>query len=43
MTAAIGFPTLRLIRHAIGGFSVPNTTLGSTHEIDPKTLLVLFA
>ena len=43
MTAAIGFPTLRLIRHAIGGFSVPNTTLGSTHEIDPKTLPALFA
>ena len=43
MTAAIGFPTLRLVRHAIGGFSVPNTTLGSTHEIDPKTLPALFA
>lgn len=35
MTAAVGFPTLRLIRTAIGGISLGNLEPGATREIDP--------
>ncbi len=35
MTAKVGFPTLRLIRAAIGGVSVNGLPLGTWREIDP--------
>ena len=41
MTAAIGLPTLRLIRYAIGPFSLLSHPLlpGEWHELDPKAWL----
>ncbi|HRE16062.1 MAG TPA: pseudouridine synthase [Rhodocyclaceae bacterium] len=34
MTAAVGFPTLRLVRYAIGGVSLDGLPLGEWREID---------
>ena len=34
MTARVGFPTLRLVRAAIGGVSVAGLKLGAWREID---------
>ncbi len=36
MTAKVGFPTLRLIRAAIGGVRVAGLTPGQWREIDPR-------
>jgi 23S rRNA pseudouridine2457 synthase len=36
MTAKVGFPTLRLVRAAIGGVSVENLQLGEWREIDAR-------
>jgi 23S rRNA pseudouridine2457 synthase len=35
MTAKVGFPTLRLIRAAIGGVTVEGLALGMWREISP--------
>jgi len=35
MTAAVGFPTLRLIRYAIGPYTLDNTQLGHWNYIEP--------
>ncbi|WP_421854760.1 pseudouridine synthase [Marinomonas sp.] len=35
MTAAVGFPTLRLIRYAIGPYTLENTTVGQWNFIEP--------
>lgn len=35
MTAAVGFPTLRLIRYAIGPYTLDNTPVGHWHHIEP--------
>jgi len=35
MTAAVGFPTLRLIRYAIGPYTLENTPIGQWHHIEP--------
>ena len=35
MTAAVGFPTLRLIRYAIGPYTLENTTVGQWRHVDP--------
>jgi 23S rRNA pseudouridine2457 synthase len=37
MTAHVGFPTLRLVRAAIGRLSVANLKLGEWREIDPAS------
>lgn len=36
MTAAVGFPTLRLIRYAIGPYNLDNTPVGKWHYISPS-------
>lgn len=36
MTAKVGFPTLRLIRHAIGGMTLEDLPPGQWHEIEPR-------
>ncbi|NQZ54063.1 MAG: pseudouridine synthase [Piscirickettsiaceae bacterium] len=42
MTAAIGHPTLRLIRYAIGDWTVENLALGQWSEVSvPTSLLVM--
>ena len=38
MTAKVGFPTLRLIRAAIGKVSVQGLALGTWREIDPDAI-----
>jgi 23S rRNA pseudouridine2457 synthase len=38
MTARVGFPTLRLVRAAIGRVSVAGLELGRWKEIDPTSL-----
>lgn len=38
MTAAVGYPTLRLIRTAIGGYSGRGITAGTWHELDAAAL-----
>src|ERR1700750_2377545 len=38
MTAHVGFPTLRLVRAAIGRVSVAGLALGEWREIDPNAL-----
>jgi 23S rRNA pseudouridine2457 synthase len=38
MTAKAGFPTLRLVRAAIGAFSVEGLPLGQWRELDPDLL-----
>jgi 23S rRNA pseudouridine2457 synthase len=38
MTAAAGFPTLRLIRHAIGPWTIEGLPPGEWHEIPPESL-----
>ena len=38
MTTAIGFPTLRLIRHAIGGFSCHSPQVMSEDDIQALAL-----
>lgn len=42
MTAAIGHPTLRLIRVRIGGFRLDNLGAGSTHTLTPEERLRVF-
>ncbi|MFG1496534.1 pseudouridine synthase [Saccharospirillum sp. HFRX-1] len=39
MTAAIGFPTLRLIRWSLGGLSLDDLLPGQYHTLDMKTLI----
>ncbi|NLQ16685.1 pseudouridine synthase [Marinomonas sp. M1K-6] len=39
MTAAVGFPTLRLIRYAIGPYTLDNTPVGQWHHIEPTDQL----
>ena len=39
MTAAVGFPTLRLIRYAIGSINTDGLAQGDWQEIDEKELL----
>jgi 23S rRNA pseudouridine2457 synthase len=36
MTAAVGYPTLRLIRVAIGGFCLGGLACGSWRELTPE-------
>ncbi|MCH2225881.1 MAG: pseudouridine synthase [Crocinitomicaceae bacterium] len=36
MTAAVNFPTLRLIRSKMGGFSIKNLAIGEVTEVFPK-------
>jgi len=38
MTAKVGFPTLRLVRAAIGSVSLQHLALGEWREIDPASL-----
>lgn len=38
MTARVGFPTLRLVRAAIGGVRVQGLSLGEWREIEPTSL-----
>ncbi|NVK73551.1 MAG: pseudouridine synthase [Oceanospirillaceae bacterium] len=35
MTAAVGFPTLRLIRYAIGPYTIKDTDVGQWNYVDP--------
>ena len=37
MTAAAGFPTLRLIRHAIGPWTIEGLATGQWHEIPSES------
>ena len=43
MTAAVGYPTLRLIRTAIGNFSLGDLTQGRWKELDPAERTLVFA
>lgn len=38
MTAAVGFPTLRLIRVAVGGFAAPDLAAGEWRELSPAEI-----
>lgn len=38
MTARVGFPTLRLVRAAIGRINVAGLTVGTWREVDPASL-----
>ncbi|MGO3740310.1 pseudouridine synthase [Marinomonas foliarum] len=40
MTAAVGFPTLRLIRYAIGPYTLENTGIGQWNYIEPTDHLL---
>ncbi|PYF84043.1 ribosomal large subunit pseudouridine synthase E [Marinomonas alcarazii] len=40
MTAAVGFPTLRLIRYAIGPYTLENTEIGQWKHIEPTDILL---
>ena len=40
MTAAVGFPTLRLIRYAIGPYTLENTPVGQWNHITPTDSLL---
>ena len=40
MTAAVGFPTLRLIRYAIGPYTLDNTAIGEWNYIEPTDNLL---
>jgi 23S rRNA pseudouridine2457 synthase len=40
MTAAVGFPTLRLIRYAIGPYTLENTPVGQWNHIAPTDSLL---
>ena len=40
MTAAVGFPTLRLIRYAIGPYSIEDTAVGQWKYLDPTENLI---
>ncbi|MDX8388782.1 MAG: pseudouridine synthase [Ghiorsea sp.] len=42
MTAAVGFPTLRLIRYGIGPINLDGLELGKHDEVDEKLLWSLF-
>jgi len=42
MTAAVGFPTLRLIRVAIGGFHAADLLPGQWHELSPADLALIW-
>src|SRR5690554_6095867 len=39
MTAAVGFPTLRLVRYSIGKFTIGNMQPGDVVEIDPNEVI----
>lgn len=39
MTAAVGFPTLRLVRHSIGEFNLGNMKPGEVIEIQPNDVI----
>jgi 23S rRNA pseudouridine2457 synthase len=38
MTAAVGFPTLRLIRVAIGNFDAPNLATGNWEKLESNSI-----
>jgi 23S rRNA pseudouridine2457 synthase len=38
MTAAVGYPTLRLIRVAVGGFTAPELAPGGWRELSPEEI-----
>jgi 23S rRNA pseudouridine2457 synthase len=40
MTAAVGFPTLRLIRYAIGSWNLDTLALGHTREVSPTEAML---
>ncbi|MDH5546759.1 MAG: pseudouridine synthase [Gammaproteobacteria bacterium] len=40
MTAAVGFPTLRLIRYAIGDWTIEDIAPGTYHEVEPGAALL---
>lgn len=42
MTAAVGFPTLRLIRYSIGGVTIEGLDVGEYRELDASTTNNLF-
>lgn len=42
MTAAVGFPTLRLIRYSIGKVTIENLSPGSYKELDANQVKMLF-
>jgi 23S rRNA pseudouridine2457 synthase len=41
MTAAVGHPTLRLIRVSIGGFGIGGLAPGEWRELEPEELKLL--
>jgi 23S rRNA pseudouridine2457 synthase len=43
MTAAVGHPTLRLVRAAIGGFALGDLAPGAARELDDRDLALLLA
>jgi len=42
MTAAVGFPTLRLIRYAIGNITLDGLASGESAELDASQVLAMF-
>jgi 23S rRNA pseudouridine2457 synthase len=43
MTAAVGFPTLRLVRYSIGNISIQNMNSGAIKELKEAELKNLFS
>jgi 16S rRNA U516 pseudouridylate synthase RsuA-like enzyme len=42
MTAAVGFPTLRLVRYSIGAFNIEGWDSGQIEELDEQKIFSLF-
>jgi 16S rRNA U516 pseudouridylate synthase RsuA-like enzyme len=42
MTAAVGFPTLRLVRYSIGAFNIDGWEAGHIEELDEQKIFSLF-